>query len=199
MAGCPRLIALSEQLRGKTFDLTKDFYTCGRASNRDVYLNDPTISSHHCDFILRGNSYFICDRNSTNGTRVNNVPVVEQELQNSDILQVGGVELLFDCDDKSVTTVIRTQTGINLGQGDLDVSTVTRMKNFSPFAKDEKKEKQSQKFVLIVVSLLVVLILALLGWLIYIVKNAQNPSSSPQPERPAATAPVKPAPVKHVK
>ncbi len=191
MAGCPRLIALSEQLRGKTFELTKDFYTCGRANNRDIDINDPTISSHHCDFIKRGNSYFICDRNSTNGTRVNNVPVVEQELQNSDILQVGGVELLFDCDDKSVTTVIRTQTGINLGQGDLDVSTVTRMKNFDPFKKDGKTtDKQSQKVVLLVVSLLVVLILALLGWLVYIVKIQKNPNASTTPP-PAPTLRVK--------
>ena len=138
-SGTPRLITLSEQLRGRTFELTKDFHTCGRDASQDICINDPTISSHHCDFVKRGKSYYICDRGSTNGTRVNNVPVQEQELQNSDILQVGGVELLYDVDDKSVSTVVRTQTGINLGAGDLDVSTVTRMKNFSPYAVAREK------------------------------------------------------------
>ena len=132
MAGIPKLIVLSEQMRGKTFELTNDLYTTGRVVDRDICIVDPTISTYHCDLVKTGSTYTIKDHKSTNGSRVNNVPVSEHELQNSDILQLGGIELLFDCDDKSVTTVMRTQTGINLDAADIGTSTVRHTGNLSP-------------------------------------------------------------------
>ncbi len=175
MSGTPKLIVLSEQLRGKSFELVKDLHTVGRAEERDICIKDPTISTYHCDFVKTGNTYTIRDNNSTNGTRVNNVPITEQELQNSDILQIGGVEILYDCDDKSVTTVMRTQTGINLEGTDIGLSTVKKMDNFDPFAKkDGKKDKKSQKIVMLLVALLVIVILSLLGFLIYMMMGQQG-------------------------
>jgi hypothetical protein len=165
MAGTPKLIVLSEQIRGKSFELIKDLHSCGRVDERDITIKDPTISSHHCDFVRTGNTYTLKDNGSTNGTRVNNVPITEQELQNSDILQVGGIEILFDCDDKSVTTVMRTQTGINLDNSDLSVSTVKKMSNFDPFAKDGVKSNKPQRFFVAVVVLLILVIVLLLGYL----------------------------------
>jgi pSer/pThr/pTyr-binding forkhead associated (FHA) protein len=178
MAGTPKLIVLSEQLRGKSFELVKDIHTVGRSEERDICIKDPTISTYHCDFIKTGNTYTIRDNNSTNGTRVNNVPITEQELQNSDILQVGGIEILYDCDDKSVTTVMRTQTGINLEATDLGLSTVKKMDNFDPFGnKQGRKNAKSQKIVLALVVLLVVVIIMLFAFLIYVMTK--------QPDSPA--------------
>ena len=178
MSGTPKLIVLSEQLRGKSFELVKDLHTVGRSEEREICIKDPTISTYHCDFVKTGATYTIRDNNSTNGTRVNNVPVTEQELQNSDILQIGGVEILYDCDDKSVTTVMRTQTGINLEGTDLGLSTVKKMDNFDPFGnKEGKKGGKSQKVVLIFVILLVVVILVLLGFLAFMLY--QQPAPQP--------------------
>ncbi len=176
MPGTPKLIVLSEQLRGKSFDLTRDLHTVGRSDERDICIKDPTISTYHCDFIRNGETYIIRDNNSTNGTRVNNVPITEQELQNSDILQIGGVEILYDCDNKSVTTVVKTQTGINLEGADMGISTVKKMDNFSPFGSKDNGKAKSTKVVLIAVIALVVVILALLGTLIWMFWN--NPSTS---------------------
>jgi len=167
MAGTPKLIILSEQLRGQRFELTKDLYTCGRVEERDICIVDPTISTHHCDFVKQDGSYLLIDKGSTNGTRVNNIPITEQLLQNTDILQVGGIEILFDCDDKSMTSVIKTQTGINLHGADLGISTVNKMQNFDPFAKDGSKEGKSSKMILGVVIMLALLIIILLGVLAY--------------------------------
>lgn len=116
MGGFPKLTILSEQLRGKTFELNKDLHTVGRIEERDICIMDPTISTYHCSFIKSGNTYILKDNNSTNGTRVNNVPITEQELQNSDIIQMGDVEMLYDCDDKTTQTETRTQTGIDLNK-----------------------------------------------------------------------------------
>ena len=165
MAGVPKLIILSEQLRGQKFELTDDLYSCGRVKDREIQINDPTISTHHCDFIKEGDTYRIIDRNSTNGTRVNNIPITEQLLQNTDILQVGGIEILYDCDDKSTTTVMKTQTGINLDDGS-EVGIVS-VKNAWAGGKDSKDGK-TQKLIIGVVVFLAILVLALLGWLGFI-------------------------------
>jgi pSer/pThr/pTyr-binding forkhead associated (FHA) protein len=170
MPGRPKLIVLSEQLRGKSFELTKDLHTVGRSEERDICVKDPTISTYHCDFIKTGNTYTIRDNNSTNGTRVNNVPVTEQELQNSDILQLGGVEILFDCDDKSVTTVMKTHTGITLDSTDIGMSTVKKMNNVSPFSKGKGSGK-SQKIVLALVIFLIVVILFLMILLFFMIRK----------------------------
>lgn len=176
MAGTPKLIILSEQLRGQRFELIADLYSCGRVEDRDICIVDPTISTHHCDFIKQEGSYLVLDKGSTNGTRVNNIPITEQLLQNTDILQVGGIEILFDCDDKSMTSVIKTQTGINLHGADLGVSTVNQMENFDPFAKGGSKEGKSSKMILAVVLLLLgLLILILLGVLGYFMFGTKKP------------------------
>ena len=167
MAGVPKLIILSEQLRGQKFELIEDLYTCGRVKDKDICINDPTISTHHCDFVKEGDTYKIIDHNSTNGTRVNNIPITEQVLQNTDILQVGGIEILYDCDDKSMTKFIKTQTGINLHDSEVDITTVKKMDNASPFAKNGNKGGKSQKLMVGFVVLLVLVVLILLGVLAY--------------------------------
>jgi len=168
MAGTPKLIILSEQMRGKTFELSNDLYTAGRVDERDICIKDPTISSYHCDLVKTGATFTIRDHGSTNGSRVNNVPIKEQELQNSDILQLGGIELLFDCDDKSVTTVMRTQTGIDLTGVDAGVTTVKRMENFSPFEEGRSGGENSSKFIKIFVIVLILVILGLIGFIVQV-------------------------------
>jgi len=178
MAGIPKLIVLSEQLRGKSFELTKDIVSVGRIEERDICIKDPTISTHHCDFIRTGNTYTLRDNNSTNGTRVNNVPISEQELQNSDILQIGGVEVLFDCDDKSVTTVMRTQTGIDLESTEVGVATVKKMDSFAT-AGTRSRTGASQLLMIGVVVLLVLSVLGLLGYIAYLMTGQENNTKDP--------------------
>lgn len=173
MASTPKLIILSEQLRGQRFELTEDQYSCGRVQDRDICIADPTISTHHCDLVRKDGSYLLVDRGSTNGTRVNNIPITEQALQNTDILQIGGIEILYDCDDKSMTSVIKTQTGINLHGAEVGVSTVNKMENFDPFAKDGKKEGKSSIFIIgfVVLILAVVILLGVLGYMMFFKKK----------------------------
>ena len=78
MAGSPKITILSAQHRGKTFELTKDVYTVGRIEERDICIVDPTISTYHGSFVKSGNNYILKDNKSTNGSRVNNEPIVEK-------------------------------------------------------------------------------------------------------------------------
>ncbi len=168
MAVIPKLIVLSEQFRGKNFELIQEKYICGRLDNCDITLKDPTVSSRHCEFVRNGSSFTLRDLNSTNGTRVNNVPISEQELKSSDILQVGGIEILFDCEDKSVSTALKTQTGINLEGTQVGVSTVKKMENFSPYSVSKAHDKTKHAVIVGVLVLLAILILLLICYLVYI-------------------------------
>lgn len=167
MSVIPKLIVLSEQFRGRNFELVQEKCIVGRLDNCEITLKDPTVSSRHCEFIKTGNTYIIRDLNSTNGTRVNNVPVSEQELKSSDILQIGGIEILYDCDDKSVSTALKTQTGINLEGTQVGVSTVKKMENFSPYAAGGGHDKIKHIIIVSVLVLLAILIIALIGVLVY--------------------------------
>jgi pSer/pThr/pTyr-binding forkhead associated (FHA) protein len=163
----PKLIILSEQLRGNNFELIGEKYICGRLDNCDITLKDPTVSSRHCEFIKKDNTYVLRDLNSTNGTRVNNVPISEQELKSSDILQVGGIEILFDSEDKSVSTAIKTQTGISLEGTQVGISTVKKMENFNPFAQKKGNEKMKHALIVGVLVLLAVIVLLLIAYIVY--------------------------------
>jgi pSer/pThr/pTyr-binding forkhead associated (FHA) protein len=171
MGGIPKLIVLSEKMRGKSFELIKDIHTAGRSDERDICIKDPTISSHHCDFIKTESTYILRDNDSTNGTRVNNVQITveDYELKNSDIIQLGAVEILYDCEDKSVTTITRTQTGIDLNNSEGGLSTVRDMENFSPFARKDSKNALSQKVLVAVIGLTVLGIVAVLGYIGYLI------------------------------
>jgi len=133
MAGTPKLIVLSEQLRGKSFELTEETCTVGRTEACSVSIPDPTISGHHCTLVrLPNGSYGVRDEGSTNGTRVNGVKMEGEDVQplvHSDILQVGSVEMLFDC-ESTRTDGGTTQTVINLEDsqtGDLAVPEMTNL------------------------------------------------------------------------
>ena len=180
MGGFPKLTILSEQLRGKTFELDKDMHTVGRIEERDICIMDPTISTYHCSLIKSGNTYILKDNNSTNGTRVNNVPITEQELQNSDIIQMGDVEMLYDCDDKTTQTETRTQTGIDLNKNVISSSTIKKMDAISPYSKNAANaaSKKNQRLLLIVLGVMVVVILALVGMLVYILFSTEKPQSA---------------------
>ncbi|MBE6404552.1 MAG: FHA domain-containing protein [Lentisphaerae bacterium] len=163
MAGTPKLIVLSSQFRGKQFELTNDMYTVGRSEERDICIKDPSLSSYHCDIIRKGDSFIVRDNNSTNGTRVNDKMITEQVLMNSDIIQFGGIEVLFDADSKEgsrSTTTQRTTTGITIT--DIDPDTV----NLGTAPEQSSPSDRKERFILIaVIAILLIAVLALGGFL----------------------------------
>ena len=204
MAGIPKLIILSEQFRGRTFELTKDQHTVGRVDERDICIKDPTISTYHCRFIKSGNTYAVEDQGSTNGTRVNNVPITSQVvLQNSDILQIGGVELLYDCDDKSVTTVVQQQTTEIDVNAASTTQTIRRVDEMG-FTK-RNKGNSGQKVMIGLIALLALLVLGLLAFLLVTLTSEKgNPAGqNPMPGNPVSAtvetmAPLPAAPAQPV-
>ncbi|MBE6380352.1 MAG: FHA domain-containing protein [Lentisphaerae bacterium] len=170
MADYPRLMVLSEKFRGLIFDLKQDNMSAGRNDQRDICIKDPSLSSYHCDFVHTEEGYFVCDRDSTNGTRLNNVPLeadVMTPLKNSDLLQLGSVEVMFDYDDGSVSAVSRTETGIDLTSTLTGLSTVKDFGNLSPFASSESKnEARNRKLTIGIIAVAGLLLLGLAVWVL---------------------------------
>ena len=175
MADYPKLMVLSEKFRGLVFELKEDSVSVGRNDQRDICIKDPSLSSYHCDFIHTEEGYFVCDRDSTNGTRLNNVPLNPEEmypLKNSDLLQLGSVEVMFDFDDGSTPATSRTETGIDLTSSQTGMSTVKDFSNLSPFATNDTKSKARNRLMIIGgIGAACLLILGLLGWLIAQIVN----------------------------
>jgi hypothetical protein len=59
-------------------------------------ITEASISSHHCEVLLRGSDVVIKDLNSTNGTFINDQPVTESVLKPGQTLRLGTVELKLE-------------------------------------------------------------------------------------------------------
>lgn len=75
--------------KGMTFILREGNTTVGRHPESDIFLNDVTVSRHHCRFVANGVSLSVEDSGSTNGTYVNDERVDSAELQAGDEVLVG--------------------------------------------------------------------------------------------------------------
>ncbi len=172
MATVPKLIVLSKNVRGQTYELTKPVYTIGRTKDRDICLPDGTVSTLHAELIKQDDgSYTAEDKGSTNGTRINGIKLTKQKLVSTDILQVGGIELLYDCEDQKVATVMSTQTAINLNDtaGNIGVSeTMNNISPFNPVAKNSRRggNKMVKRVITGVLGVLILIAIVILVRLI---------------------------------
>lgn len=74
---------------GMSFLLREGNTTVGRHPESDIFLNDVTVSRHHCRFVVKGDSLVIEDSGSTNGTYLNDVRVDSAKLNAGDEVMVG--------------------------------------------------------------------------------------------------------------
>jgi len=61
----------------------------GRSPDNDIILRDPATSGHHARVERRGETFWIVDLGSTNGTLVNGEPIQEKELNHGDRVTIG--------------------------------------------------------------------------------------------------------------
>lgn len=69
---------------GDTIPLTEEKLLVGRRSHCDICLRFNNVSSHHCEFELKGGYWHVRDLNSSNGTKVNGVRIDSQCLRPGD-------------------------------------------------------------------------------------------------------------------
>lgn len=79
---------------GMTYLLRPGNTTVGRHPDSDIFLNDVTVSRHHCRFVVTGDKLRVEDSGSTNGTYVNEQRVDSAELHPGDEVLVGRFHFL---------------------------------------------------------------------------------------------------------
>ena len=74
-----------------------DRTTIGRVEDNTFQIADPSVSSHHCEMLLRGNDVVVKDLNSTNGTFINNQQITDEAvLKPGQMLRLGQVEMRLE-------------------------------------------------------------------------------------------------------
>ncbi len=159
-----RLVILSEGLTGKTHELKVDKTTIGRVDDNTFQIAEPSVSSHHCEVLLRGSEVVVRDLHSTNGTFVNGQQVTaEAPLKPGQILRLGQIELrLEDAEAKPAAakklpdqTMVIPQ-GVKLGAETATGTKVVALDKGSGFAK--KSNKGTKIFITVAVVVLVLII-----------------------------------------
>jgi pSer/pThr/pTyr-binding forkhead associated (FHA) protein len=161
----PRLVILSEGLTGKAHELKVEKTTIGRVEDNTFQIMEASVSSHHCEILLRGPDVVVRDLNSTNGTFVNGQQVTgEAVLKPGQIVRFGQVELrLEDASSKPAAaskklpdqTMIIPQ-GVKLG---MDTASTAFIKEKSGFA---KKSNTGTKIFIAVAAVIFVAIIAVI-------------------------------------
>src|SRR4051812_19565270 len=160
----PRLVVLSEGLTGRSHELKAEKTTIGRVEDNTFQIPDPSVSSHHCEVILRGNEVVIRDLNSTNGTFINGQQITETTLKPSQILRLGQVEVRLEGDQSSSAqkkmTLDHTQV---VPQG-------IKMDELGQLAKSGSPgfEKKSNKGTKIFITIAVIVGIGVVGGLVYV-------------------------------
>ncbi|MDH3260794.1 MAG: FHA domain-containing protein [Acidimicrobiia bacterium] len=84
---------------GMTFVVNEGTTTVGRHPDSDIFLDDITVSRHHCRFRSEGELFDVEDSGSTNGTYVNGERVDRGVLQPGDEVIVGKFHLIVALGD----------------------------------------------------------------------------------------------------
>ena len=93
-----KLVILTQGMSGRAHELNVDRTTIGRVEDNTFQIADASVSSHHCEVLLRGSEVLIRDLNSTNGTFINDAQITESVLKPGQKLRLGQIELKLEAD-----------------------------------------------------------------------------------------------------
>ncbi len=91
----PRLIVTNNGSVIGELKMLKPRLLIGRSDHNDIAIGSRFISRHHALLVRHGNSTFLMDLNSTNGTFVNSKRVSNQVLIHDDVITVGHHKIKF--------------------------------------------------------------------------------------------------------
>src|SRR3954462_526051 len=93
-----KLVLLSAGMTGRAHELKVDKTTIGRVDDNTFQISEPSVSSHHCEVLLRGSDIVVHDLNSTNGTFINGEKVTESVLKPGQVLRLGQIEMRLEAE-----------------------------------------------------------------------------------------------------
>lgn len=90
------MIIRNGPMQGQSFLLDRPVVTVGRDTGCDVALHDASVSRRHAQFLRQADGDYVQDLGSSNGTLVNNQPLLNPRLlQEGDLVCVGNIYLEY--------------------------------------------------------------------------------------------------------
>jgi pSer/pThr/pTyr-binding forkhead associated (FHA) protein len=164
----PKLVVLSEGYTGQTYELKAEKTTVGRLDDNAFQIPDPSVSSHHCEIILKGEEVLIRDLNSTNGSFINSEQITEAMLKPGQVVRFGQIDVRLEATQpvgpsgkKILDKTMVIPQGVKLGDLEKGSGSTVVFDKGSPF---QKKSNKANK---IFIALAVVLGLVVIGFLAY--------------------------------
>lgn len=144
-------------ISGTTHELVEDLITIGRGPDNMIVINDPSVSTHHAELQRAGETYRLKDLDSTNGTRVNGIPVAETGLRFDDRIRFGAAEARYEL-DMSGPQPLPQREKITVKSAELS-AVPADFTNASPFPhqKEEKDPLRTAIFIALAVLVLIFL------------------------------------------
>ena len=87
-----RLVAINPGLAGLSYELGTRWVTIGRSDKNAFQIVETSVSSQHCEVLLRGKELVVRDLRSTNGTFIEGRTVTEAVLRPGETLRLGEVD-----------------------------------------------------------------------------------------------------------
>jgi pSer/pThr/pTyr-binding forkhead associated (FHA) protein len=164
-----KLVVLSEGLTGRSYELKVDKTTIGRVDDNTFPIAEPSVSSHHCEVLLRGNEVMVKDLGSTNGTFINGQKITESVLKPSQILRLGQVELRLESETaasavkKAVDQTMVVPQGVKLN----DLEQGPRTSGFDTTSKAFSKKSDKANLYFVIFGIIVAVIIVVLLFVVY--------------------------------
>jgi len=93
-----KLVILSQGMTGRSHELKVEKTTIGRVDDNTFPITEASVSSHHCEVVVRGADVIVHDLNSTNGTFINGEKITEAVLKPGQTLRLGQIEMRLETD-----------------------------------------------------------------------------------------------------
>ena len=108
-------------MTGRICELKVDKTTIGRLEDNTFQIPEPSVSSHHCEVLVRGKDVVVRDLDSTNGTYISGQRITEAPLKPGQILRCGQVEMRLETDAaaapaKKLDQTMVMQRGVSLNE-----------------------------------------------------------------------------------
>ncbi len=82
-------------IEGKRYPITKSRTVIGRGSDADITIDDTGTSRQHVEILWDGKRGQVSDLGSTNGSKLNGVPVTKAPLPPDSIIEIGRTRIVF--------------------------------------------------------------------------------------------------------
>ena len=98
-----KLVCIKGAEKDTVWELSRLRTTIGRNSTCDIPINDAKSSRMHAEIVREDNAYIFCDKQSLNGSFINNSRVTQQALVPGDRIEIGDTTIKVIEDELSTT------------------------------------------------------------------------------------------------